>query len=65
MLRVDCRIRPLEEWTFRAGSDQHRLSGYCVYGTGLPPSYWWLTESGDVAAVATMLATYVLQEREG
>ena len=63
MLRVGCRIQPLEEWTFQAGKDPYRLSGYSVYGTGLPPSYWWLTEGGDVAAVATTLATYVLQER--
>ena len=65
MLRVDCRIQPLKEWTFLAGSDRHRLSGYSVCGTGLSPSYWWLTEEGDVAAIATTFATYVLREREG
>jgi hypothetical protein len=65
MLRVDCRIQPLEKWTFQAGSDRHILSGYCVYGTGLPPSYWWLTERGNVAAIATTFATYVLQEQRG
>ena len=65
LLKDDCRIRPLEGWTFQTGSGRHVLSGYCVFGVGLPPSYWWLTETGDVAAVATTLATHVLQEREG
>ena len=63
MLKNDCRIRPLEKWTFQAGSDRHVLSGYCVFGAGMPPSYWWLTETGDVAAVSTVMATYVLRER--
>lgn len=63
MLRNDCRIRPLETWTFQAGGDRQVLSGYCVFGTGMPPSYWWLTETGDVAAVGTTMATYVLRER--
>ena len=64
MLKVDCRIQPLEEWTFQAGSDRHRLSGYSVVGTGFPPSYFWLTEAGEVAVVVTMLSTYVLESRE-
>ena len=63
MLKLDCRTQPLEEWTFEAGSDRHRLSGYSVAGTGFPPSYWWLTEAGEVAVVATMLSTYVLGGR--
>ena len=64
VLKDDCQIRPLEEWTFENGGDRHKLMGYSVFGTGLPPSYCWLTESGDVAAFSTMLATYVLTERQ-
>ena len=64
MLKVDCKIQPLEDWTFEVGPDRHRLTGYTVLGTGLPPSYWWLTEAGEVAVAATMLSTYVLEGRE-
>lgn len=63
MLRNHCRVRHLEEWTFREGGNRHELAGYCVFGEAFPPSYWWLTETGDVAAVATILSTYVLNER--
>ena len=62
-LKETCRIRPLDKWTFQTGGERHVLSGYCVFGVGLPPSYWWLAETGDVAVVSTMLATYVLTER--
>ncbi len=65
MLKPNCRIRPLESWCFEIDGEAHTLSGYCVFGEGFPPSYWWLTETGDVAVMSTMLMTYVLREREG
>ena len=58
-LKPGCRIHPLETWTF----ESHTLTGHVLSGEGLPPSYWWLTESGDVALVSTIFSTYVLCER--
>ncbi len=63
ILKNDCRISPLEDWVIEVGNEQHILSGFCVFGRGFPPTYWWLTESGEVAVMSTMLATYVLNER--
>ncbi len=65
VIKSDSCIRRLEEWVFEDGEDRHRLTGFSVFGTGFPPSYWWLTEGGEVAAFSTMLATYVLTERRG
>mgnify|MGYP001170529227 CR=1 FL=1 len=48
---------------FARGNKQHVLFGFCVFGTGFPPTYWWLTDGGEVAVMSTMLATYVLNER--
>lgn len=59
-LRTGCYIRSLEKWMFSGDSISCDLQGYSVSGRGMPPSYWWVTENGDVAAVATMLSTYVL-----
>ena len=64
-LKPNCQIRPLETWSFEVAGDTHALSGYYVFGDGFPPSYWWLTGTGDVAVMSTMLLTYVLREREG
>jgi len=63
ILKNDCRIRPLKNWVFAGDNVQHTLSGFCVFGRGHPPIYWWLTESGEVAVMSTMLGTYVLHER--
>ena len=64
VIKDSCQIRLLEDWTFENGGDRHRLTGYCMFGTGYSPSYWWLTETGEVAAFSIMLATYVLTERQ-
>lgn len=63
-LRENCSIKPLEEWNYEYAGVVCRLKCYVLSGNALPPSYWWLTDSGDVAAMATMLSTYVLQERK-
>ena len=63
-LKDACQVRHFDDWTLQLGQQQRALAGYCIFGVGLPPSYWWLTETGDVAAVSTMIATYVLTERE-
>ena len=63
--KLNCHIRPLGSWTFEADGDQHELTGYSVHGEGLPPSYWWITPSGDVAAIGKTFSTYVLAERRG
>jgi len=63
ILKNDCRIKPLEDWVFESGDEQHTLTGFSVYGRGFPPTYWWLTESGEVAVMSTMLTTHVLNER--
>ncbi len=63
ILKNDCQIRPLDDWVLAVGNEKHTFSGYCVFGTGFPPTYWWLTESGEVAVMSTMLSTYVLCER--
>ena len=63
ILKNDCRISRLEDWMIEVGNEQHILSGFCVFGRGYPPIYWWLTESGEVAVMSTMLGTYVLNER--
>jgi hypothetical protein len=60
-LKTGCEIRPLDRWTFR----QWDLTAYTVFGTGLPPSHWWLTENGDVVVVSTMLSTYILENSHG
>ena len=63
ILKFNCCVRPLESWTLETGDAQHTLLGYSLFGEGLPPCYWWVTESGDVVAVSTILATFVLTER--
>lgn len=64
-LRRDCCVRPLEEWRLNINGGSVPLCGYTVSGTGFPPTYWWLTETGEVIAFATTFATYVLTAREG
>lgn len=63
--KPNCRVLPLESWTFEAGGDRHELTGYSLHGEGLPPSYWWITNTGDVAAIGTIFMSYVLAERRG
>lgn len=63
ILKNNCKVKFLEDWVFETGKDSHTLSGFCVFGDGYPPTYWWVTESGEVAVMATMLGTYVLKER--
>ena len=63
--KLNCRIRPLEKWTFELQGGNHQLFGYSLQGEGLPPTYWWVTETGDVALIAMTFSTYVLVERDG
>lgn len=63
--KPNCRVRPFESWTFAAAGDRHELTGYSLHGEGLPPSYWWVTDGGEVAAIGTTFASYVLAERRG
>lgn len=63
VLKLDCRVQVLESWTFESDDAEYTLQGYSLFGEGLPPCYWWVTESGDVVAVSTILATFVLTER--
>ena len=64
-LKTGCEIRPLDKWIFRQSSKHWDLTAYTVFGTGLPPSHWWLTENGDVVVVSTMLSTYILEDVYG
>jgi len=63
VLKKDCYIKPLEAWVFENGNEKYTFTGFCVFGKGLPPTYWWLTENGEVAVMSTMLTTYVLNGR--
>ncbi len=63
ILKPGSQVRPLETWTLEAGEARHTMQGYSLLGDGLPPCYWWVTDTGDVAAVSTILSTYVLTER--
>ena len=63
VLKLDCRAQPLETWILETDAFHHKLQGYTLSGDGLSPCYWWVTDGGDVAAISTMLSTYVLTER--
>ncbi len=41
------------------------LDGYYLYGAGVLPSYWWVDANGNIAIVASVFETLVLQEKTG
>lgn len=65
MLREHCQIKLFEDWKLQINGGALTLHGFTVFGRGFPPVYWWLSETGEVVAIVSMLATYVLKSREG
>jgi arylsulfatase A-like enzyme len=60
-LKPGARVRPVGEWTCRAGEAPLALRGYRLSGTGLEPQYWWVDEAERVIFMSTINATYVLE----
>jgi hypothetical protein len=60
-LRPDCRIATLKEKEIVI--EGHQLSGYCLNGTGILPTYLWLNQQGEVIIVSTTFQTFVLRNR--
>ncbi len=56
----NCRITAIGTDKISLGGREEQISGYCLAGTGYPPSYWWLDTSKRVIVVSTILLTYVL-----
>lgn|GEM_PF-2040525 len=53
----DIRVNPLPTDSCLVGGIS--LSGYCVYGEALEPSYWWVDSIGEVVVISTTFITYV------
>ena len=60
-LRAPCTVRPLAGAGGALEVAGHRLRGYCQYGVGMLPSYWWLDAAGTVAIVSSVYHTLVLR----
>ena len=60
-LRAPCTVRPLAGAGRALEVAGHRLRGYCQYGAGMLPSYWWLDAAGTVAIVSSVYHTLVLR----
>lgn len=58
-LRPQCTVTAVKGDPITLGG--HRLRGYCLYGTGVLPTYWWLDEHGVVCVVSSTFQTLVRQ----
>lgn len=56
----NCRLTSIGRDKIRLRGREEELTGYCLVGTGYPPSYWWVDTAGRVIIVSTILLTYVL-----
>ena len=63
-LRTGSRFRRLETWVLPVGGTPRTLSGYCLSGTGSPPSYWWVDGAGNTVLISTIFSTYILESAE-
>lgn len=64
VLRPANRIVPIKGFTLGLEGRKLVVSGYVVYGSGHPPSYWWVDEEKRVVAMSTIFSTLVLQRAE-
>lgn len=58
----DCVFKSLESTEIQLNDNSIVLNGYCLYGTGKEPSYWWLDDNNNVAIISTTFSTYVLRK---
>ena len=60
-LREPVRVVPVGTWQWPPDdADLGRLSGWCVHGPGLLPTYHWVDGSGAVAVVSGLFQTWVI-----
>lgn len=55
------RVRPVGPWVCELGPAPMELNGYCVWGEGLDPRYWWMDAAGRAVLLSTMQNVWVLE----
>ncbi len=60
-VRAPACIGFLEDWVMPLDGGALELSGFFVYGAGMPPSYWWLDQRPRVVIASTTFQTFVLE----
>lgn len=60
-VRAPASIGFLEDWVLPLGDSALELSGFFVYGAGMPPSYWWLDRRPRVVIASTTFQTFALK----
>ena len=59
-LREPVRVVPIGDWRWPPShADLGTLSGCCVHGPGLLPTYYWVDDAGTVAIVSGLFQTWV------
>ena len=59
-LREPVRVVPVGGWRWPPShADLGTLSGWCVHGPGLLPTYYWVDDAGTVAIVSGLFQTWV------
>ena len=59
-LREPVRVVPIGDWQWPPShADLGTLSGCCVHGPGLLPTYYWVDDAGTVAIVSGLFQTWV------
>ncbi len=56
---------PLDGPADEAPTNVLQMNGYCLFGEGIPPMYWWADAYGHVAIVSTIHQTLVLRGDTG
>lgn len=57
----DAQIQFVEEDEMAIDGKNLRIRGYCVFGKGFPPTYYWVDPEGRVIIITSRLLTYVLK----
>ena len=59
-LREPARVVPIGAWRWPPShADLGTLTGWCVHGPGLLPTYYWVDDAGTVAIVSGLFQTWV------
>ena len=62
-LKSPVHVEFLESIDLKVSDEEQvmQLSGYCVYGNGMAPSYWWVDSRSNVVISSTIFQTLVLR----
>jgi hypothetical protein len=61
-LKPSNHLKYIGKWVLSMDGSTLNLEGYCLYGTGNVPSYWWLDENNYIVLMSTVFHTYILEE---